>query len=394
MKRDKKIFSFLDVSIIVLITSLVMCFLGGALIYKHLGGVNFSLLDEDAHLQELIGAYNNLVDNYYYTLDKKELINGAINGMYSVTGDPYTTYLNEGSANSLENSLNGKYTGIGITIKKNDNDDMEIYQVHEGTPAHKAGLLKGDLIKKVNGEEVNGNTDITEKIKSAKSVELTIMRSGVEYTYKVSTANLNKPVVESMTFVQNGKRIGYIRLTIFNSTCDIQIGEHLSNLEKDGIDALILDLRDNTGGYLQMAENIAEMFLEKGKVIYSLESKNSIEIAKDETNERRTYPISVIINKHAASASEVLAGALKYSYGAKLVGNKSYGKGKVQEKSSLSSGTAIKYTTARWLVPNGECIDGVGLTPDIEVDLDYDQFDQTNIYTDSQVMRAVNDLAG
>lgn len=393
MDKDKKIFSFLDVFIIVGISSLVMCFLGASLIYKHLGGVNFSLIGEDADLQEFIGAYNDLVDNYYASLDKKDLIKGAIGGMYGVTGDPYTTYLNEGSASSLEDSLNGKYTGIGITITKKENGELEIYQVYEDSPAFKAGLQKGDIIKKIDGESVTDSESLTNKIKNSKQVTLTVNRAGVDLSYQVGATSLNVPVVSSMTFIQNGKRIGYIRLTSFNSTSDIQVGEHLSKLEKGGVDALALDLRDNSGGYLQMAENIAEMFIEKGKTIYSLESKNGSEIVKDETNEKRTYPIAVIMNKGSASASEVLAGALKYSYGAKLIGNKSYGKGKVQKKASLASGSAIKYTTDKWLVPNGECIDGIGLSPDIEVDFSNDSYIKDNIYTDTQVMRTIEDLA-
>ncbi len=391
MKKNKKIFSFLDVSIIVVVSSFIMCFLGATLIYKHLGGINFSLLNDDNQLKEFIGAYNNLIDNYYDTLNKDELIAGAISGMYSVTGDPYTTYLNQGSATNLDNSLNGKYNGIGITIYK---EDLKIKEVFDDTPASRAGIKQGDIITKMNGENVTPNDDIAEKIKKSKSFTLTVSRNGIEHTFNLSPASINDPVVSSHLFNQNGKRIGYIKLEVFNSTCDVQVSDHLAKLEKEGIDALVFDLRDNSGGYLQMAKNIAEIFIEKGKIIYSLESKNSKEDAKDETNEKRTYPISVVVNKSSASASEVLAGALKYSYGAKLVGNKTYGKGLVQERANLSTGTAIKYTTAKWLVPTGECIDGKGLLPDIEVEFDSTLYDRENIYTDSQVMRAVNDLAG
>lgn len=390
MKENKKIFSFLDVSIIVIISSFIMCFLGATLIYKHLGGINFSLLNDDEQLKEFIGAYNNLLDNYYDNLNKEELIAGAISGMYSVTGDPYTTYLNQGSTNSLDNSLNGKYNGIGVTIVKTD---LSIKEVYDDTPASKAGIKVGDVITKLNGDAVSPNDDIVEKIKNSKTFTLTVVRDGVEHDFNLSPASINVPVVKSHTFMQNGKRIGYIKLEVFNSTCDVQVSDHLSKLEKDGIDALVFDLRDNSGGYLQMAKNIAEMFIEKGKIIYSLEGKNTNEVSKDETNEKRTYPISVVVNKSSASASEVLAGALKYSYGAKLVGNRTYGKGLVQERASLSTGTAIKYTTAKWLVPTGECIDGKGLIPDIEVNLDTTLHDDENIYTDTQVMRAVNDLA-
>lgn len=394
MKKNKKMFSFLEVSILVIATSFVMSFLGASLIYKHLGGVNFTLLSEDQGLKELIGAYNNLLDNYYDNLDKKALINGAISGMYAVVGDPYTTYLDENSTNSLEDSLNGKYKGVGVKIGMQD-DKLIIFEVFDNSPAMKAGIQVGDVVVKLNDEETSGmnTTDLSDKIKNLKEFKLTIDRNGVLSEVNLSTEDLYVPVVTSQVIEQNGKRIGYLTLSIFNDTADVQVANHLNKLEQSGIDSLIFDLRNNSGGYLQIAQNIAEMFIEKGKIIYSLESKDSKENAEDQTNEKRDYKIDVLINKSSASASEILAAALKYSQGAKLVGNTSYGKGKVQERSNLSNGTEIKYTTAKWLTPNGDCIDGKGLEPDISIDLDYETFNQENIFTDTQIMRAITDLS-
>lgn len=394
MKKRRKIFSLLDVSIIVVVTSVVMFLLGATLIYKHLGGVNFSLLDEDVNLQEFIGAYNNLLDNYYDSLDKGKLIDGAIEGMYTIVGDPYTTYLDQYSSDSLNDSLNGRYDGIGITLSKDESGNMTIYSVFDDSPSSRAGLMAGDIIVSINGEDIAGKdaSYVANLIQNSSSVSINYLRGTSENTVVVEVESLMVPAVSSMVISSSGVRIGYIRLFVFNDTADIQITNHLSKLESQGIDALILDLRDNSGGYLQIAENIAESFLEKGKVIYSLESKSGNVIAKDDTNEKRTYPIAVVINNNSASAAEILAAALKYSYGATLVGNTSYGKGKVQEKSSLTNGTTIKYTTALWLTPNGDCIDEVGLVPDIEVDMVFDGYDQENITTDIQVMTALKSL--
>ena len=395
MKRNKKIFSFLDVSIIVGICSLIMCFLGAALIYKHLGGVNFALLGEDANLKEFIAAYNNLLDNYYDSLDKNDLIQGAIGGMYEVVGDPYTTYLDSSSSNSLDSSLNGKYEGVGIGIKLNENSQIEIIEVYDDTPASKAGLRAGDIITKVDGEDTQGkNPDIvTEKLKNNKSAKFTIQRGYETFDVTLKVGTLYVPATTSHIFYENGKRIGYLRLTVFSDTADIQFSNALSKLEDSGIDSLVIDLRDNVGGYLQVAKNIAEQFIEKGKVIYSLEGKDTHEVTKDATNEKRTYPVSVIINKNSASASEILAAALKYSYGAKITGTTSYGKGKVQERASLSSGTTVKYTTAKWLTPNGNCIDEIGIVPDLEIEFIAEGYDQENPYTDVQIMTTVRDIA-
>lgn len=392
MKKDKKIFSFLDVSVIVVISSVIMCFLGATLIYKHLGGVNFALLGEDSNLQEFIAAYNNLVDNYYDSLDKGQLIDGAISGMYGIVGDPYTTYLDSSSSNSLDSSLNGKYEGIGVTIRQSDEELIEIIEVYDDSPAEKAGLKQGDYIYKIDGEEVKDANVVTDKLKEKKSIKVTIMRNDSTFDVSLKATTLNYPVVSSHIFNQDGKRVGYIKLSIFSDTADIQFSNRLNKLEDEGIDSLIIDLRDNTGGYLQIAKNIAEVFLEKGKVIYSLDGKDMHETTRDETNEKRDYPLNVLINHNSASASEILAAALKYSYGAELTGTKSYGKGKVQERASLTNGTTVKYTTAKWLTPNGICIDEIGLEPDVEIEFVNEGYDQLDIYTDVQIMKTVKNL--
>lgn len=396
MKKRERVFSFLDVSIIVIICSFVMCFLGATLVYKHLGGVNFSLLDEDEGLKEFIGAYNNLLDNYYANLDKKDLINGAIAGMYEVTGDPYTTYLDSNSSNSLDDSLEGTYKGIGIKMVQTDDGHAAVIDVYSDTPASKVGLQVGDIITKVGDREfTSGNQRTLSKIiTSGDEVVLTYLRDGVEHTATLKAEEMMKPSVDTTIFEKNGKKVGYLKLEVFSDTADIQFGNELTKLENQGTDSLILDLRSNSGGYLQVAENIAEMFLEKGKTIYSLRSKNSTKATKDTTAEKRSYSIAVLTNNGSASASEILAAALKYSYGATLIGDTSYGKGKVQERSSLSNGTGLKYTTAEWLTPEGKCIDGKGLTPDIKVELDRDNLNEFDIYTDTQVMRALEYLAG
>ena len=159
----------------------------------------------------------------------------------------------------------------------------------------------------------------------------------------------------------------YLKISKFNETAYEQFYEKLNKIEVDGINSLIIDLRDNTGGYLSVATKISEMFLQKGKVIYSLNEQSSTKTTYDETDDERNYKVYILVNGNSASASEILAAALKDSYGAKLVGTTTYGKGKVQKTSKLSDGTMYKYTSAKWLTPSGECIDGVGLKPDIEI---------------------------
>ena len=392
--KKMRIFTLLDVAIIVIATSCIMCFLGGILIYRHLGGINYTLLSGDENLQEFISAYNDLTENYYNDLNKSELIEGAINGMYSKVSDPYTNYLDDVNTTSLNDTLNGKYHGIAIRIDTSE-EIIRINEVFDDSPASKAGLLKGDIITHVNGENINGKStnEIISMIKKENNtVSITINRNGEIRTYSLTTSDVLTPVVTSELLVKDNHKVGYIYLSVFNDTADTQFEKALSKLESSGLESLIIDLRDNTGGYLEVAKNIAEMFLEKDRIIYSLENKTSKTDYKDKTNEKRNYKISIIINNGSASASEILAAALKYSYGASLVGETSYGKGKVQEKSSLSSGNTVKYTSALWLTPKGDCIDGIGLIPDYPAAFDNDTYEKGNIYTDSQIVYALNNL--
>ena len=181
--------------------------------------------------------------------------------------------------------------------------------------------------------------------------------------------------------------IGYIYIKNFSKNLSSQVDKALSYLEFNNINSLIIDVRDNAGGYLSSAEEVASFFIENGKVIYSLESNNKKYTYKDTTKESRKYKIAVLINGGSASASEILAAALKDSYGAILVGTKSYGKGKVQQVVPLESGGSVKYTSAKWLTPSGKCIDGTGLNPDYHVVY------SEEIPYDSQINKAIELLS-
>ena len=191
----------------------------------------------------------------------------------------------------------------------------------------------------------------------------------------------------------NDKKVGYLSISSFSNTLAKQVESALDELESDGIESLIIDLRNNGGGLLTAAKDTASLFLEKGKAIYSLEGNDKNEKTKvyyDETSTSRNYPIVVLVNGGTASASEILTAALKDSYGATTVGTTTYGKGKVQQTKKLSDGSLVKYTTSRWLTPNNECIDEYGISPDYGIELEYQYDDEKNItgYTDTQIAKA------
>ena len=362
-------FELWEVIAITLFSSLVMSFCTGYLVYRS----SYKRVvsgNGDEYLAELYKAYDEIKSNYYSTVDLGSLVDAGIKGMFSYLGDPYTTYLDKEETDSLSNSLSGTYQGIGIMISVNSNDNkIIISKIYDNTPAMSVGLQVGDVIVNVNDKDVTTMEykDVTALIKSSNEVKIVVDRDGNKIEYKLNTAKLNTPSVdEKIIDGNNGVKIGYLSISKFNETAYEQFNDKLNKIETSGIDSLIIDLRNNTGGYLSAATKISELFLENGKIIYSLNEQTSTKTTYDETDEKRSYKVYILVNGNSASASEILAAALHDSYGAKLVGTTTYGKGKVQKTNKLSDGTMYKYTSAKWLTPNGTCIDGVGLTPDIE----------------------------
>ena len=385
MKKNKKEFGLLNLIIVIVVTSIISSITTGLIIFNN-KNTEKNIVNDEA-LQEFVEAYESVLDNYYEDVDKTKMIDNAIKGMLNYLGDDYTTYLNSSDTSNLTEKLAGKYQGIGVELIEGN----KISKIFDDSPAKEAGLEVGDIIIKINDKDVKTFTasEIASEIKNIKekNFSITVNRNEQEITANLTLKELYIPAIESRIIENNNKKIGYIYISTFSNTVYDQFKAKLKEFEDNNIDSLIIDVRNNTGGYLKAATDIASMFLEKGKVIYSLESKNKKETYKDETNEARNYKVSVLINESSASASEILAAALKDSYNATLVGKKSYGKGKVQKTASLKGGSMYKYTSAKWLTPNGECIDKKGLTPDYEVDLQMSE--DGNSIIDTQLNKAV-----
>lgn len=368
-KKNKTVtFNLLEVIVIILITSLVVAVSTGVIVYQNYNEIDDSVSNgsNKDYLKELETAYNNILNSYVEKVDQKKLTNAAIDGMYKYLGDPYTSYLDEDTTADLTDRLKGEYKGIGVEITKVD-EGILVANVFEKSPAEQAGILIGDLIIKVNGESTLDKTvkEVSNIIKNSDDeLKITIQRSGIEKEISVKSRKVD------ITSVEKDKidNVGYLKITAFSNTTYKQFREALESLEKEGINGLVIDLRDNGGGYLNPAVEIAEMFVEKGKNIYGLESKSNVEMYKDSTSESRNYKVSIIMNGSTASASEILSAALKESYNAITVGTTSYGKGTVQDTNKLSTGGMVKYTTAYWLTPNGNKINGKGITPDINIE--------------------------
>lgn len=369
LKKTK--FELWEVIAITLFSSLVMSFCTGYLVYRSSCG-KVTSVNGDEYLAELYKAYDEIKSNYYSSVDLGSLVDAGIKGMFSYLGDPYTTYLDKDQTDNLTDSLKGTQHGIGVLINLSDEEKkIIISKVYDNTPAMEAGLVSGDEIVKVNDKLVSESEnlkDITALIKSSDEVKLVIQRDGVDKEYTLKTADFYNPSVEEKIIEgANGNKIGYLQISKFNETAYEQFNQKLNKIEATEINSLIIDLRGNTGGFLSAATKISELFLKKGEVIYSLNEQLGTKVTYDETEESRNYKVFVLVNEGSASASEILAAALQDSYGAILVGTTTYGKGKVQKTNKMNDGTMYKYTSAKWLTPKGECIDGVGLKPDIEI---------------------------
>lgn len=398
MKSKKNVFSITEIIVIVIVTSLVSALSAGLIItnsFQNNSGISYLNLVNDKNLREFLSVYGNILSGYYEDVDPEAAINSAIQGLTTYLGDKYTTYMTEEEATALDNSLKGTYEGIGISMSVND--PQIVYEVYENTPASKAGILKQDKILKINGIDITGlsTTEITNMIKKNDNINLEILRGENVMNFNLSAETIILPQVKYEIINNNEHKIGYLYIETFSTTIANQVSNALQKLENENIESLIIDVRNNGGGYLAEAEKIIDMFVEKGKVIYSLESKNNVETYYDSTEESRTYPIIILQNGASASASEILTAALIDSYGAKSLGTTSYGKGKVQQKVNLDDGSSLKYTTSKWLRPNGECIDTYGINPYYLVELEYIKDADGKIISviDTQLKKAIEILS-
>lgn len=396
-KFDRDTYSFSDVFVITLASLVVGAFACFSFFTISTGGRNYIKLSKE--LDKFFDVYQTIVDNYYDDVDKDELVESAINGMISSVGDAYTSYVDTDATEEFNELVSGVYEGIGCTIQLQE-DGVKVIQVYEDTPADKSGLLVDDIILRVddinlNIEEVNiESIDVNElstyiKVDSSGEIEMEVSRDGEKKNFTLKRNKVELPVVSSTVYESNNKKIGYINISIFSSVASKQFENKLKELEKEDIQGLVIDARDNNGGYLTTVLDITSELLPKGKVVYQVEKDGKRESTKDKTSTSRDYPIAVLVNGNSASASEILAAAIKESYGGFVVGTKTYGKGTVQQIKGLSDGSMIKYTVENWLTPDGNWIDGKGVEPTDLVELDVTYYENPVADNDNQLQKAL-----
>lgn len=327
-------------------------------------------LPEDLTYQSTEEVYDSLREKYAGELSREELINGMKKGMVNAAGDPFTEYLDAEAAENMQKSLEGEFSGIGAEIGKRDGQLVVIAPL-DGTPADKAGLQPEDAIVGVDGESTSEWT-VQEAVmrirgKEGNDVTLTIVRNGEARDITITRGKIEIPSVNAEMKEGN---IGYIELVRFGQDSSSDFRRAASRLHNEGAEKIILDVRNNPGGYLNVAINITSEFLESGKVV--VEERRNKEVLSTERASNGGaligLPTVVLINEGSASASEIIAGALRDNDAATLVGQQTFGKGSVQELVEFDDGSVLRVTIANWYTPEGSNIAEEGIKPDVEVE--------------------------
>lgn len=328
--------------------------------------------NDTAGIKKIEAALKLVKENYVEKVDQNKLVDGAIEGMMGALGDPFSSYMGQETAQQFSEQIEGSFTGIGAEVSM-ENGSVTVVSPIKGSPAERAGIKPKDILLSVNGESFEGLSlnEAVAKIRGPKGTEakIQVKRSGTE-TIIEYTIIRDDIAMETVSSRMEEGGVGVIEVTEFSMNTAEKFEKEIAALEKQGMKGLVIDVRNNPGGVLKVVVEMAQQFVPKGKGIVQVEDKNGNRDQTLSKGSAKDYPIAVVTNKGSASASEILAGALKESAGAKLIGETTYGKGTVQASypEEMGDGSLIKITIAKWLTPDGEWIHKKGVEPDIKVD--------------------------
>ena len=340
---------------------------------KELGNYILVESSDGEDIANELSKFKKIIDKYYIgEVDEEKLKEGAIKGYIEGLDDPYSEYISKEEMEEYMEQTNGNFVGIGIYMTKDlENDRVVILSTIKNSPAEKAGLQAGDLIISVDGTEYKADdmTEASNKIKGEENttVELEILRNGQKLSFEIKREKVKVNEIETEVLESN---IGYMNISSFDEETGADFKEKFEQLQQKNITSLIIDLRNNGGGIVDEALEIAECIADKGSILlYEINKENEEEIIKSEEDPIVNIPVILLVNENTASSSEILAGALKDLGKAKIVGTKTYGKGVIQTLLSLKDGSGIKITSAEYLTPNKNKINEIGIEPDYVVEL-------------------------
>ena len=332
--------------------------------------------------KQLLENYNDILDYYYKNIDYLD--------------DPYATYISQNDINDFNITIYGEYEGIGIEVGYNDENQPIIVSIFPNSPADISGLRSGDILLYIEDISVINKSldEIKDIINTLGNNEFKIIyqRNGEENEAILKRDKIVIESVEEKIYEQDNQKIGYLKINNFAQNSDEQFNEKLLDLEKNEINSLIIDLRNNTGGELESAHNIVSLFIPKDEVIYQLKEKDKITKYYSDGNANRKYKIVVLTNEFSASASELTTAALKEVYNATIIGTKTFGKGTGQQVVTLENGEKYKFTTKEWLTAKGNSIDGIGIEPNINVEQSSEYLEFPTEENDVQLSTALDFL--
>lgn len=381
---------------VLIVCSIVLVFavvIGTVMLVNPFGALNF-----EEFLKFRVGVA--ALDRFYYEkIEPKELVDGALLGATYSTKDPYTVYMTEDEAESFMESVESDdYSGVGLYITPSeDGQGITVISALANSPAEEMGIVSGDKILEVNGEPVAGKNlqQVANEMKGAEGTKVTLK------ILKKSTGKLEDIVLkraqikrETVTSKMLDDKNAYIQITQFGINTSSEFIEHFNTLVGEGMKHLVIDLRNNPGGYMEIAVEIADAFIEEGEIVYTMD-KNGTKNSHMAREGKTELPMVILINEGSASASEILVGALCDHNLAKTVGEKTFGKGVTQIPYQLWDGSVIKITNSRYYTPNGVCIDHEGIAPDFEVKMSNEEYlniSESNISNDRQLKKAVEIL--
>lgn len=343
------------------------------------GGSHNKNLPNNLDYSSVDELYKLIKEDYDGKLTEKQLLDGIKNGLAKATGDPYTEFFNASEAKEFEQQLKGSFTGIGAELGQDADQNLIVVSPIDGFPADKAGLRAKDTIISIDGKSTSGMSvsDAVKRIRGEKNtnVKLEVLRNKNEnLTLTITRADITIPSVRHEIMEDN---IGYMQITQFNEDTSRLAREAAEEFKQKEVKGIVLDLRDNPGGLLNSAVSVSSLWLPKYETI--LEEKRGNTVVSTYTAEGDNIlagiPTTVLINSGSASASEIMAGALKDNEVATLIGEKSFGKGSVQQIRTLKGGGEIKITVARWYRPNGQNIDKKGIEPDQKIQMSDDDYE-------------------
>lgn len=341
-----------------------------------------------SNLMRFITAYRFIETKYVNDTDDVKLIDGAIDGMVKSLNDPHSNYLSPKMYKTLMEQTEGSFAGIGVVMGMDNEQKIHIVGIMENSPGQKAGLQEGDEILAVDGVPVTQMAfdEVAAHVRgqAGTDVVLTIMRDNTNQDITITRDNIKLKTVGHKMLDNN---IGYIQIVSFSEDTANEFNEAYNDLKNQGMKALVLDLRNNPGGLLTTCVEIAKKLVPKGEIVSIVDKQRNKETYSSSL-EAPEYPLVVLINKNSASASEILSGAIQDTKAGTIIGNTSYGKGSVQTILPMFEDDAVKLTIAKYYSPSGRSIDGTGITPDIEINLDENATSDTQLDKALEILKA------